>query len=109
MVTRVAGENVKVGVDYKVYIDCGPKIDAAGPNVTWYYNGLELLNGSIANVILSQDKRQCIIINTLYDIEDQLSNSGNFTCEVCSDLNNTCVNHSSIVNICGELNIMDKT
>ena len=89
-------------MDYRVYIDCGPKINGTGPNVTWYYNGLELFNGSIPNVILSQDKRQCIITNTLYDIEDQIGNSGNYTCEVCSDLNNPCMNHTSTVNVCGE-------
>ena len=104
MVTIVVGEDIKVGVDERIYIDCGPQIDATGvpdPNVTWYFNGIELLNGSVPNVIISQDKRQSVIIKTSLAIDDQPSNSGNYTCKVCSDPC-TCTSFTTTADVCGK-------
>lgn len=99
----VVGDNVKVGVDERVIIDCGPLIDTSSvPNlmVKWYFNGFDLLNGTSSNVVISQDKRLCIITRTLLSVGGELGNSGNYTCEVCSDPT-TCMTRSTITDICG--------
>ena len=64
------GEPLIVGEDAQVTIDCGPLIDeainngTANPTITWYRNGLEFFNGSAANVLVTVDRRLCIISGT---------------------------------------------
>ena len=104
MVTVVVGEDVKVGVVEQVFIDCGSVIDAAGvpnPNITWYYNGMKLTNGTVPNVVITQDERQTIILVSSLAIDDQPGNSGNYTCEICSDFS-TCTTYTSTADVCGE-------
>ena len=99
----IIGQNFKLGTDEQVIIDCGPLIDSTTvpiPNVQWYFNNLSLLNESTPNVVISQDKRHCIITETLLPVGGQLGNGGNYTCEVCNDIS-TCMSNSTIIAICG--------
>ena len=103
MVNIDIGQNIKLETDERVIIDCGPLIDAIEvKNVTinWIHNSLLLPNVLVPNVVISQDERQCIIIETLWAAGGQLGNGGNYTCEVCSDLN-TCMSNSTIIDACG--------
>ena len=103
VVTIPVGESIKVGVVERVFIDCGPLIDATDgdSNVTWYYNGRKLTNGTVPNVVVSQDKKQSIILVSSLAVDEHPGNSGNYTCEVCSDIN-TCTTHTSTADVCGE-------
>ena len=99
----VVGNNVKVGVGKQVIIDCGPLIDTTSvPDliVKWYFNGFEVSNGNSSNVVISQDKRLCIITRTILSVGTKVGSSGNYTCEVCSDPT-TCMTGSTITDICG--------
>ena len=99
------GETVRVGEDIRVTIDCGPLIDEAinngisNPTVTWLINSYreaELSNGSISNVVVSADKRFCIITTFI----GLYGNDGQYTCEVCN--NTICMNKTSHVFVCGK-------
>ena len=97
------GQNIKLGTDKRIVIDCGPLIDTTDlriSKINWIYNSLLLPNVSTPNVVISQDKRQCIINGTVLAVGGQLGNGGNYTCEVCSNLN-TCMSNSSIIDVCG--------
>ena len=103
VVNIFVGQNVTVGVDKWIIIDCGPLIDSTEVTnvmINWIHNTIPLVNGSAPNVVISQNGRQCIITGTLLAAGGQLGNGGNFTCEVCSDLN-TCMSNSSIIDVCG--------
>ena len=103
MVNLVVGHDVKLGAGERVIIDCGPLIDATevtDSNVNWYHNGLGLSSGSVPHVVLSQDRRLCIITETALPVGGQLGNSGNYTCEVCYNMS-TCRSNSSIIDVCG--------
>ena len=103
MVNLIIGESIKVEVDEQIIIDCGPHIKATGvhnPNITWYLNGVKLVNESTPNVLISQDEKLCIITETSLSFGGQLGNAGNYTCKVCSNLN-TCMSNSSIIDVCG--------
>ena len=88
----------------KLTIDCGSLIDASGisnPIIKWYKNDAKLINGSEMNVVISEDKRQCIITNTLMAVGGQLGTEGTFSCEVCNAT--FCKFRRSITTeICGE-------
>lgn len=97
------GKPITVKEDVKVTIDCSPVIDAvadANPSITWYKNGRKLSNNSATNVYISQDKRQCIISNTLLAVGGQIGTGGNYTCEVCNAT--TCLSGPCICYVCGE-------
>ena len=103
VVNIFVGENVKVGVGKQIIMDCGPLIDATEVTIemiNWIHNANPLSNESAPNVVISQDTRQCIITETSLSFGGQLGNGGNYTCEVCSDLN-TCMSNSSIIDVCG--------
>ena len=103
VVNIFVGENVKVGMGKQIIMDCGPLIDATEVTIemiNWIHNANPLSNGTVPNVVISQDERQCIITASLLAAGGQLGNAGNYTCEVCSDLN-TCMSNSSIVDVCG--------
>ena len=104
VVAIFVGQNIRVEVNKQIIIDCGPLIDATEvTNITkinWIYNNNPLSNISTPNVLISQDERQCIITGTLLGVGGQLGNSGDYTCEVCSDLN-TCMSNSSFIAVCG--------
>ena len=61
--TVTIGESATVGEDVEVIIDCQSLIadimNEGVPNssVTWYKNGIILINGPDINVVISKDKR----------------------------------------------------
>ena len=89
-------------------IDCSPLIDEKinegipKPVIRWYKDGLRIENGSEVNVILSKDERLCIITDTLLAVGGQVGTDGNYTCEVCNDMNTSCVYEPVILYVCGE-------
>ena len=116
------GEPVTVRQDERVTIDCGNlTIETirnltneairnltnetihnvtVNPVVTWCKDGREISNGSAINVIISADNRFCIITETLMAVGGQLGTDGDYTCKVCD--NNTCINYTSPVEVCGK-------
>ena len=97
------GQNIKLGTDEQIIINCGPLIDATKMTnrmVNWTHDSNPLSNGSVPDVVISQDERRCILNETVLAVGSQLGNSGNYTCEVCSD-QNTCMSSSTIIDICG--------
>ena len=68
--------------------------------INWIHNDFPISNGSVPNVVISQNKRQCLITGTLLAVGGQLGNGGNYTCEICSD-QDTCMSNSSIIDVCG--------
>ena len=103
MVSIFIGEDVKVGMGQQVIINCGPLINATEVTnlmINWIHNGNPLSNGTTTSVVISQNERKCIIVEALLPIGGHLGNGGNYTCEVCSDLN-TCMSNSTIIDVCG--------
>ena len=103
MVNVLVGQNVGVEVNKQIIIDCGPLIDSievTNVMINWIHNTIPLVNGSTPNVVISQNGRQCIITRTLLAVGGQYGDGGNYTCEVCSDLN-TCMSNSTIIDVCG--------
>ena len=99
----VIGQDIKLGPGERVVIDCGLLIDASEVsdlNVNWYHNKLSLSNGSVPDVVISQDRSQCIITETVVPSGGQLGNGGIYTCEVCNNLN-TCRSNSTTIDVCG--------
>ena len=116
------GQTIKLEEDVQVIIDCSQLIDAVAnnetfnPNVTWYKNEIQIVNGSAINAEISSDTRFCIINCTLSDqvgsgenvaIDENFGSanvdfgtSGNYTCEVCNV--STCINLTSPKFICGK-------
>ena len=94
--------STKEGIE--LTIDCGSLIDAAGipnPIIRWYKNDVLLTNGSVINVVISQDQRLSIITGTLMAAGGQLGTEGIYTCEVCNAT--FCAFRSSIAaEICGK-------
>ena len=103
VVNVFVGLNVKVGVGKQVIINCEPLIDRAEMTnlmITWIHNDIPISNGSTPNVVISEDKRQCIITETSVSEGGQLGNGGNYTCEICGD-RDTCISNSTIIDVCG--------
>ena len=104
----LAGENVTVGDDQRVIIDCSEVIDQAimsgipNPTVNWFRDGNMLSNGSVANVIISGDRRRLIITDTLLAVGGQIGNDGDYTCDVCTDFMDPNCSITTPVCICGE-------
>ena len=99
----VIGQDIKLGTGERVIIDCGLLIDNSEVphlSVNWYHNKLSLSNGSVPDVVISQNRRQCIITETAVPSGGQLGNGGTYTCEVCNDLN-TCRSNSTTIDVCG--------
>ena len=99
----VIGQDVILGTGERVIIDCGLLIDdseLSDLNVNWYHNTLSLSNGSVPDIVISQDRRLCIITETAVPIGGQLGNGGTYTCEVCNNLN-TCRSNSTTIDVCG--------
>ena len=93
----------------EINIDCGQQIDdvinitGANPSVTWYKNDIILTNGSERNIVISEDKRLCIISATSLAVGGELGTSGNYTCRVCAgDGNIDCLVNSSLQIVCGK-------
>lgn len=104
MVNVIIGEDLKVGEGEYIIIDCGPLISATrfqNATVNWYLNQLEITNETRDDIMISEDKRFCTITESSLGVGGQIGNGGNYTCEVCSDLN-TCKSNSSIIDVCGE-------
>lgn len=92
-----------------VTIDCGNLINTVmdltgiNPTVTWFKNGISLSNGSEANVVISQDRRRCIVSQTLLAVGGQLGTSGNYTCRACGgDGTAACLSDVSPLIVCGK-------
>ena len=72
-VVMFAGEPVITPEDIRVTIDFGQLIDEVvnttgitNPNVTWFHDRRALLdNRSVINVLISADKRFCVITDTV--------------------------------------------
>ena len=105
--TVPVGQSVTVKESKHVIIDCGSPIDdtvAGGvttPDVAWYKDGLKITNGSVNNVVISENERQCIITEASPAVGSKPGNNGNYTCEVCSDPS-TCTTRTTSVHVCGE-------
>ena len=91
--------------DYQhVIINCESLIDdtiadgVATPDVAWYKDGLKITNGSVINVAISENKRQCIITEASLAVGNKSGNNGNYTCKVCSDPS-TCTNRTTVTRI----------
>ena len=105
------GEPVIVGEFVQVTMNCseliGQVIDSTGVStniINWYKDGRKITNGSEFNVVLSTDKRLCIITDNLPAVRGQLGTTdGIYTCEVCTDATMmNCMMNSTITNICGK-------
>ena len=82
------GDPILVREDVRVTIDCGRLINNSianglDPNVTWFKDGVPITNGSEVNVVISADRRFCIITDTLKAVGGQLGNDSFYSCEVC--------------------------
>ena len=102
------GELVITPEDIWVTIDCGQLIDevasttnVTNPTVTWYKDGAVLITGSAINVEISDERRLCIITDTLLAVGGQLGTDGNYSCEVCSTPTN-CQRNDTCAAVCGE-------
>ena len=103
------GEDATVREGVEINIDCGRQIDdvinmtGVNPSVTWFKNGIILTNGSERNIVISQDKRQCIISATSLAVGGELGTSGNYICQVCAGNGNVdCLVNSSHQIVCGK-------
>ena len=102
------GEPVNVRDNERVTIDCSVTINEAimsgipNPTVNWLKDGNTLVNGSAPNVVISGDRRRLIITDTLLAVGGQLGNSGNYTCDVCTDFMDPNCNMTTEACICGE-------
>ena len=114
-----AGEPVAVKEDMRLVIDCSPLIDRVisddilnqaigsgvttlNPNVTWIKDGFTLSNGSLANVIISVNRRRLIITDTILAAGGQSGTSGNYTCDVCTDFMDPNCSATTPIYVCGE-------
>ena len=101
------GENVTAREDIQVVINCtqlvNNKINSGvrKPTVKWYKNGRKIKAGSEINVELSEDKRICVITDTLLAVGGQPGTDGNYTCKVCGG-NTKCLSGTSIQAVCGK-------
>ena len=104
------GESVTVQENVEVTMDCVELIDdlkhsaEANPIITWYKNGMKIRgNGTYKNIMISADKRYCIIAATQLAVGGELGTTGDYTCKVCSG-NGTadCENKTSSQVVCGE-------
>ena len=101
------GETVIVGEGVQVTFDCiqliNTKINSGvqNPTINWYKDGVQLTNGSAANVNISEDRRLCTINNTLLAMNGQVGTDGNYTCEVC-DGTTFCMHQISTHAVCGK-------
>ena len=93
----------------ELVIDCGRQIDnvinitGVNPSVNWYKNDIILTNGSERNIVISQNKRQCIISATSLAVGGELGTSGNYTCRVCAgDGTADCLFDSTHQIVCGK-------
>ena len=97
------GENINVPPSVTLTVSCDHLISTLVPfNITWTEDGNIVSNGSITNVLVSQDEHQLILAPTKLSDGGQLGNSGIYTCTVCSN-NETCVGSQSDLKICGKL------
>ena len=101
------GKSAIVRMDVRVIIDCRQLVDdvrnltGLNYNVTWYKNEAVLANASENNLVISQDKRLCIITATSLAERGESGSSGNYTCRVCSgNANIDCIYNTSLV--CGK-------
>ena len=84
------GYPIVFGDDVQATIDCSPLIDTAinngtsNPIVTWYKNGVEVLNRSTPNVEISADRR-LLKITESFPTGGQIGSDSIYTCEVCED------------------------
>ena len=107
------GEPVIVGEDVRVTINCSEVkehvINSSGVSdafITWYKDRRQITNGSELNVVISSDRRLCIITDTLMAVGGQLGTDGNYSCEICTDRLMNCLTVFSIIDLCGEENYM---
>ena len=103
-----AGQDVVLVNKEHVIIDCGSLINSTvdngggTPDVVWYKDGVKIANGSVTNVVISENKRECVITEASFPVGSKPGNNGNYTCEVCCDPS-TCSNKTTSVHICGKL------
>ena len=101
------GHHVVLVKKEHVIIDCGSLINSTVGNgggisdVVWYKDGVKITNGSIANVVVSESERECIITEALLAVGSKPGNNGNYTCEVCCNPS-TCSNKTTSVHVCGK-------
>ena len=102
------GEPVASREDITVIIDCSDLIHQArdygikNPNVNWYKDGNALSNGSAINVLISEDRSLCIVLDILIAIGAMAGTDGNYTCEVCPPGSFNCTSRSTWLVACGK-------
>ena len=98
------GQSVSLNENKHVIIDCGPLINDTITDVVWYKDGLKITNGSVTDVVISENERECIITEASIAAGAKPGNNGDYTCEVCSD-SSTCTNSTTSVYVCGEFSM----
>ena len=97
----IAREGVQVTINCTQLINNKINSGVQNPTVAWSKDGVTLKTGSDPNVVLSKDRKLCIITSTLLTLGDQAGNDGNYNCEVCGGIRN-CNNKKSNLVICGK-------
>ena len=97
----IAREGVQVTINCTQLINNKINSGVQNPTVAWRKDRLILKTGSDPNVVLSKDRKLCIITSTLLTLGGQAGNDGNYNCEVCGGIRN-CNNKKSNLVICGK-------
>ena len=101
------GQDIIVRERVQVTINCTQLINnkinsgVQNPTVTWSKDGVTLTNGSTTNVLISKDRKLCIITSTLLTISGRAGNDVNYTCKVCRG-NTNCNSMKSSLIVCGK-------
>ena len=99
--TIIAREGVQVTINCTQLFNNKIKSGVQNPTVVWYKDRLTLKTGSNPNVVISKDRKLCIITSTLLTLDNQAGNDGNYNCEVCGGIRN-CNDKKSNLVICGK-------
>ena len=91
-------EGVLVTISCVALINKQTSLGILTPTVTWYKDGEVLTNSSHMNIVISGNRRYCIIDRTV--LHDS-GTTGNYTCKVCR-LTINCIEKSSSQVVCGE-------
>ena len=97
----IAREGVQVTINCTQLINNKINSGVQNPTVVWSKDGVTLTNGSTTNVLISKDRKLCIITSMLLTMSGRAGNDGNYTCEVCRG-NTNCNSMKSSLIVCGK-------